>query len=375
VSAVGQGPDDLGTLLHSHRIVAGLSQEELARRSGLSVRAISNIERARTGSPYGRSIRLLAAALGLPRDAREELLRAASPDGRGRPPRAHAGPADADATMLRPVIVPGQLPAGVPGFVGRQSELRALADSLSGAANARTVLISAIGGKAGAGKTALALHWAHRVTGRFPDGQLHVDLRGSGAPDRAVDPADVIRGFLDALGVSAGRIPKGLENAAALYRSVLARRRLLVVLDNACDEHQVRPLLPGSPGSVALVTSRRQLTGLIAIEGARPITVDALSAAEARELLRRRLGSGRIAGEPGAVTELIDRCGRMPLALAVAAGRAAAHPALTLSALAAELRDVDASELGLRRALTGAASAHGWISAGSLPLSRLIAAP
>jgi hypothetical protein len=204
-----------------------------------------------------------------------------------------------------------------------------------------------------------------------------VDLRGSGPADRALDPGDVIRGFLDALGVSAGRIPKGLENAAALYRSVLARRRLLVMLDNACDEHQVRPLLPGSPGSVALVTSRRQLTGLIAIEGARPITVDALSAAEARELLRRRLGGGRIAGEPEAVTELIERCRRLPLALAVAAGRAAADPALGLSALAVELRDVDASEVGLRhqeQALAGKASAHGWISGGSSTLSRLIPA-
>lgn len=341
MSIAGQGQEYLGALLRSHRIMAGLSQQALAEASGVSVRAISNIERARTARPYGSSIRLLADALGLPDGAREELLRASRPSGDARLPQAGGGKPDDETLVLRPVIVPGQLPGGVPDFVGRLAELRALANSVDGEAQADAVVISSIDGAAGVGKTALALHWAHRVAGRFPDGQLHADLRGFSPEGRAADPSDVIRGFLDALGVPAERIPKGLDDGAALYRSALAGRRMLVVLDNARDEEQVRPLLPGSPGSVALVTSRRRLSGLIAIEGARPVTVDVLSAPEARELLSRRVGSGRITTEPEAVAELIERCGRLPLALAVAAARAAGQPTLSLSALAAELRDAD----------------------------------
>jgi hypothetical protein len=162
------------------------------------------------------------------------------------------------------------------------------------------------------------------VADRFPDGQLYVNLRGFDPAGSPMSAAEAVRGFLDAFGVPAERIPLGLEAQASLYRSILAGRRVLVVLDNARDAAQVRPLLPGSPGCVVVVTSRNRLTGLIAAEGARPLTVDLLSVAEARELLVRRLGPGRVAAEPESVKEIIALCARLPLALSVVAARAGA---------------------------------------------------
>jgi tetratricopeptide (TPR) repeat protein len=281
---------------------------------------------------------MLADALGLPdQQAREQLLHTARPMADAQGPDPPASPPGGWRPTPQPVVVPRQLPAPATDFVGRETELKALSDLLDSKAATGAVVISAIGGTAGVGKTALALHWAHRVAGRFPDGQLHSDLRGFG-PAGAAEPAAVIRSFLDAFGVPPERIPKTLENSAALYRSVLAGRRALVVLDNARNEEQVRPLLPGSPGCVAVVTSRRRLSGLIAVEGARSVTVDLLSPAEARELLARRLGSARISAEPEAVSELIEQCARLPLALVVAAARAVCRPGPTLAAIAAELR-------------------------------------
>jgi DNA-binding SARP family transcriptional activator/tetratricopeptide (TPR) repeat protein len=235
---------------------------------------------------------------------------------------------------------PAQLPADVATFTGRLGYLRRL-DALlpRDGRPAATVVISAIAGTAGIGKTALAVHWAHRVADRFPDGQLYVDLRGfdeSGSPLR---PDEAVRGFLDALGVPQQQIPADLPAQAALYRSLLVGRRLLVVLDNARDVDQVRPLLPGAPDCVAVVTSRNQLTGLVAAAGAHAVTLDLLSDTEARQLLGRRLGTRRVAAEPEAVDEIIARCAQLPLALAVVAARAAAHPTFPLEALAAELRD------------------------------------
>jgi len=157
------------------------------------------------------------------------------------------------------------------------------------------VIIAALSGTAGVGKTTLAVHWAHRVSARFPDGQLYVNLEGFGPGGEALDPSEAARGFLEAFGVPATRIPADLPGRAGLYRSVLAGKRVLVVLDNARDVEQVRPLLPGSPGSLALVTSRNHLTGLVATEGAHPLALDLLPAADARDLLTRRLGSSRVA--------------------------------------------------------------------------------
>lgn len=335
VDAAYPGHGSFGALLRRRRLAAGLTQEDLAGRSGLSVRAISNLERGITASPYSSSVRLLADALNLPEQARQELVDAASPAAEATLPRA----AGTVRPMLQPVTVPRQLPAAVGGgFVGRDALLRVMDGLIDGTVRTGTVVISAIGGTAGVGKTALALHWAHQVADRFPDGQLYVDLRGFGPSSVAADPTAVIHGFLDALGVPGERIPSSLEGSAALYRSMLTGRRVLVVLDNAHDEQQARPLLPGSPGCVALVTSRRQLASLIAIEGAYPVTVEVLAPAEARELLSRRLGRERVTAESKAVTDLAELCARLPLALVIAAARAAIRPSLPLAELTAELR-------------------------------------
>jgi tetratricopeptide (TPR) repeat protein len=213
------------------------------------------------------------------------------------------------------------------------------------------VVISAIGGTAGVGKTALALHWAHKVARRFPDGQLYANLRGFDAGrGQPADPADVLRGFLDAFGVHPERLPHDTESLAALFRSVLADRKVLVLLDNAADVAQVRPLLPASPGCLVIVTSRRELSALAAREGAVLVQLDVLSAAEANELLIARLGAARAAAEPWAVTELATLCARLPLALSVIVARAAASPRLPLAALAAELTELggrlDALDVG-----------------------------
>jgi DNA-binding SARP family transcriptional activator/tetratricopeptide (TPR) repeat protein len=252
---------------------------------------------------------------------------------------AAAGAALAGPTPAPPVL-PRQLPAAVRHFAGRQAQLAALTALLDEAADTvGTVVISAIGGTAGIGKTALAVHWAHQVADRFPDGQLYVNLRGFDPSGTPVSPADAVRGFLDALQVPPDQVPPTLAGQTAMYRSMIASKRMLIVLDNARDTEHVRPLLPGSPGRLVLVTSRSQLAGLIAAEGAHPITLDLLTEADAYELMASRLGAERVRAEPGAVDEIIQLCSRLPLALSIAAGRAATHPSFPLAALAAELRD------------------------------------
>jgi tetratricopeptide (TPR) repeat protein len=237
------------------------------------------------------------------------------------------------------VAVPRQLPGAVCGFAGRVTELDELTGLLDTARTGGTVVISAIEGTAGIGKTAVAVHWAHQVADRFPDGQLYVNLRGFDPAGSPMTAAEAVRGFLDAFEVPTERIPVSLDAQAALYRSLLSARRVLVVLDNARDAGQVRPLLPGSPGCLVVVTSRNRLTSLVAAEGARLLTLDVLTAAEARQLLARRIGAARVAAEPGAIEEIATRCARLPLALAIVAARATAHPGFALTALAGELRD------------------------------------
>lgn len=233
---------------------------------------------------------------------------------------------------------PAQLPPGVPGFRGRAAELRQMeAASLIEPALAPPIMM--ITGPPGVGKTALAVRFAHEVAAQYPDGQLHTDLRGFGPSRRPVDPGAAIRGFLDALGVPTARIPAELAGLAALYRSVLAGKRLLLVLDNARDARQVRPLLPGAPGCLVLITSRSQLAGLIATEGALPIELDLLTIGESRELLAARIGQDRVAAEPRAAAEIVRLCGRLPLALAIVAARASIRPAFSLGNLATELHD------------------------------------
>jgi DNA-binding SARP family transcriptional activator/tetratricopeptide (TPR) repeat protein len=237
-------------------------------------------------------------------------------------------------------VVPRQLPAAMARFAGRSDELGVLAGLAEQVASGAggTVVISAIGGVAGGGKTALAVLFAHRVADLFPDGQLYADLRGFGPSGDPDPPARVLRGFLGALRVASQAIPADVDAQAGLYRSVLAGKRVLVVLDNARDAAQVRPLLPGSAGCLVLVTSRSQLAGLAAVEGAWLLPLGLLTEQEARELLAGRLGAGRVEAEPEAVTELIRLCARLPLALAITAARAAARPDHPLAALAAELR-------------------------------------
>jgi tetratricopeptide (TPR) repeat protein len=235
-------------------------------------------------------------------------------------------------------VVPRQLPASVRHFTGRIDELASLSGLLDSAAAGRTVVISAIYGTAGIGKTALAVFWAHQVAQWFPDGQLYVNLRGFDPTGSPVSPAAAIRGFLDAFAVPVERIPPSLEAQTALYRSLLAKRRVLVVLDNARNVDQVRSLLPGSPNCLVVVTSRSRLTGLIVTEGAAALPLELLTPDVAGELLARHLGAERIADEPEAVSELIKLCARLPLALAITGARASEHPDFPLALLVAQLR-------------------------------------
>jgi tetratricopeptide (TPR) repeat protein/transcriptional regulator with XRE-family HTH domain len=315
-----------GTWLRQQRMAAGLTQEDLAARSGVSVRAIADLERGKTRRPYPSSVRALAQALGVPDAVGAELIyryRA----GIGPPPAA-----DDEAK-----VVPRQLTTTLSYFAGRDRELTLL-DSLLGTGVSGGVTATAvISGMAGVGKTTLALHWAHRVAGKFPDGQLYANLRGFDMSARPADPADVLRGFLDALQVHPERIPSDVEALAALYRGVLSDRKILVFLDDASDTTQVRPLLPASPGCVVVVTSRRELPALAVREGARIFRLDVLTEEESTGLLTARLGTRRAAAEPAAVKDLARLCAQLPLALSVTVARAAAQPDRPLGALVAEL--------------------------------------
>jgi tetratricopeptide (TPR) repeat protein len=237
--------------------------------------------------------------------------------------------------------------------------------------------IAVVSGTAGIGKTTLAVHWARRAAARFPDGQLFASLHGFGAAGTAADPGDVLRGFLEALGLPPASIPADQAGRVALYRSTLAGQQLLVVLDDARDARQVRPLLPGAPGCAVIITSRSRLTGLVAAEGARSLTLDVLSPAEARDLLRTRLGAGRVSRELAAADAIITRCARLPLALTVAAARVTTT-GLPLEAIAGELRAsapaLDAFDSG--DPATDVRSVLSWsyqaLSAGAARLFRLL---
>jgi tetratricopeptide (TPR) repeat protein len=332
--------------------------------SGISVRAIANAVSGRTTRPHRGSVQLIARALhlagpehavfcaagrGLTPAVAEELGTEPGPEVRqlheqildADPALIRVGPANLAAAAASAGLLPRQLPAAVADFTGRAAELAALNRMLdqAGAGAPGTVVISAIGGTAGVGKTALAIHWAHQVAWRFPDGQLYVNLRGFDPSGTPATVAEAIRGFLDALGVAPERIPASPEAQAGLYRSLLSGKRMLIVLDNARDEQQARPLLPAGPGSLVIVTSRSQLSGLVAADGARLLSLEVLRHAEAVQLLSARLGTARATAEPEAVSEIVGLCACLPLALAVAAARAAARPGFPLAALAAELRE------------------------------------
>jgi DNA-binding SARP family transcriptional activator/tetratricopeptide (TPR) repeat protein len=247
---------------------------------------------------------------------------------------------DRNVTAVRPDgtgPVPRQLPPPVRHFAGRAVELDTLARTGSG--------IVAINGMAGVGKTTLAIHWAHRAAEQFPDGQLYVNLRGYDPSGTAVPPTEALRGFLGALHVEPDRVPPDEEGQSGLYRSLLADKRVLVLLDNARDADQVRPLLPGTPGCLVLVTSRDQLSALVATEGAYPLPLDLLSEADSTALLAGHLGTERVTGDRSAVAEIVAHCAALPLALTIVAARAASHPRFPLAALAKELADTETGQL------------------------------
>ncbi len=284
---------------------------------------------------YRRVRHDLVEQLGLDPGAALQTLQAAILRGADPVPVA-AAPVAAGAGTSGPV--PAQLPAAVDGFAGRAEELAAL-DAVAALAGA-IAAVAVIGGTAGVGKTTLAVHWAQRHRGRYPDGQLYVNLRGRG-PGTPMRPEQALGGFLRALGVPAEQIPLDVDEAAARYRTLLADRRMLVLLDNAVGVDQVRPLLPAGTGCLALVTSRDRLAGLAVRDGARLLRLDTLAPDDSVELLAALLGHERLSAEPKAAADLARLCGYLPLALRIAAAQLVRHPVRPIADLVARLRDGD----------------------------------
>ena len=322
------GAAEFGQMLTGFRLGRGLSQDELARRSSMSVRAIRDLERGQVEHPRRTTVALLADALRLNETDREAFDNAAA----GSPGRAdeHAGTARTPQGA-----VPRQLPPDVADFTGRELALEWLHARMRARERGSTaVVITAAVGKAGVGKTTLAVHAAHQMRTLFPDGQLYVNLRGVEA--QALDPFDVLGRFLRALGVEGHSIPDDVDERVDLYRSLMADRHALVLLDNAADEAQVRPLLPAGAGTAVLVTSRTRLTGLA---GAEVIDLEVLPPEQAVELLGKIAGEDRIAREPAAAQVLAALCGYLPLALRIAGARLAAKPHWRLQRLAHRLAE------------------------------------
>jgi tetratricopeptide (TPR) repeat protein/transcriptional regulator with XRE-family HTH domain len=321
-------PVSFGSLLRSLRTAAGLTQEELAEAARVSYRSISDLERGVSRFPRRDTARLLADALGLSGDDRARFEAAA----RGRPP----GPGN---------VVPGPRPGGIAAttrtlprdiasFIGREPEIEAILAAVTSAGAGGVVDICAIDGMAGIGKTALAVHAAHRLADRFPDGQVFLQLHGHTPGHPPVDPVDALASLLQACGISAQSIPDGLESRAGLWRDRLAGRRMLLVLDNAAGSGQVAPLLPGDGECLVLVTSRRHLGDL---PGAvTPVLLDVLPPAQAEQMFTRL--APRAVGCPGEVAEVVRLAGFLPLAISLLARLFARHQSWTLADLAAETR-------------------------------------
>ncbi|MFF4187654.1 ATP-binding protein [Streptomyces sp. NPDC001691] len=315
-------PEQFDTVLRTFRRRAGLTQEELAERAGLSARTIRALERGQGRTPRMASVREVAKALGLGVDDQRRLLSTAAAD----EPEASAEPG--------PLGRRRYLPHDIPDFTGRTSELDRLAE-LVGGGGASAVVVSAIDGMAGVGKTTLAVHAAHLMAGRFPDGQFYCDLHGFTPGHAPMDPASALEALLRMAGVDGTRIPHTLQERSALWRTTLSGWRALVLLDNAADAEQVRPLLPGSASCAVLVTSRRRL---LSLEGAVPLSLDVLPEAEACALVALVAGRHRFTDTPEAVAEIAELCGCLPLAIRMAAARLAHRPAWRAEDLIAELR-------------------------------------
>jgi DNA-binding SARP family transcriptional activator/tetratricopeptide (TPR) repeat protein len=397
--------DELALRLGGHaavldRLLAHADEEPLDEPlAGQALLALYRCGRqAEALARYERLRRRLAEDLGIHpgeplRRLHQQILRAdpalATPAGRSPARRALDGP---DAGRSAGAwTVPRQLPSPPAGFTGRTRELAELSAAMRPDGDAGTaVVISAVGGAGGVGKTWLALYWAHRHQHEYPDGQLYVNLRGFEPGGEPLPAATAIRSFLAALGVPASALPVDPDGQVGLFRSLLAGRRVLVVLDNARDSAQVVSLLPGAPGCAVLITSRQRLTGLAAAHGARPLTLDVMPEPEAAALLQARLGPA-LTAEPEALDALLPHCGGLPLALGIVAARAATGPRGGLAALAAELGDrrtrldaLDAGDLALslravmassvRNLSTPAAALLGYLGAAPGPDISLVAA-
>jgi tetratricopeptide (TPR) repeat protein/transcriptional regulator with XRE-family HTH domain len=318
---VAEPPVLFGGVLRGLRAGAGLTQEELAEATGVSPRAISDLERGMVTTPHKDTVQLLADALQLGGWDRVEFEAAA---------RGHVVPG---RTRARGVPAATRtLPRDIASFTGRQHELAELAEAAAGAGG--VVSIHAIGGMAGIGKTAFAVHAAHRLAGRFPGGQIFLPLHGHTPGRQPVDPADALASLLLTIGVPAGQIPADLQARTGQWRDRVAGRQLLLVLDDAASSEQIRPLLPGAGGSLVLVTSRRRLT---ALEDAQTISLDALPPGEAAGLLVRLAVRPGLSSADPRVAQITRLCGCLPLAVGMAARQLYHHPAWTLAGLAAEL--------------------------------------
>jgi tetratricopeptide (TPR) repeat protein/transcriptional regulator with XRE-family HTH domain len=318
-------------LLRQLRAEAKLTQEELAEAAGLSTRSVSDLERGVSRVAHKDTGVLLAGALGLPGPVRELFVAAA----RGKAPAAEVLAARQEEAPGAFAAAAQSLPRDIAAFTGRQAELAQLMGALAAAAAGGGVVgIHAIDGMAGIGKTTFAVHAAHRLAGAFPDGQFFLPLHAHTAGQRPVDPADALASLLLIAGVPAAQIPPGLAARAGRWRSQVAGKKILLLLDDAASHDQVQPLLPGTAGSLALVTSRRRLT---ALHDAMVISLDILPPAEAATLLARLAARpGTHAADP-AVSELTRLCGYLPLAIGMLASQLRHHPAWTAGQLAADL--------------------------------------
>jgi tetratricopeptide (TPR) repeat protein/transcriptional regulator with XRE-family HTH domain len=319
-------------LLRQLRAEARLTQEELAEAASVSPRSVSDLERGINRTAHKDTALLLAGALDLAGPVREMFVAAA----RGKAPAAEVlaarhgvAPREFAAAATR------ALPRDVTVFTGRQAELTQLLATMTAvAANGGVVGIHAIGGMAGIGKTTFAVHAAHRLARDFPDGQFFLPLHAHTQGQRPVGPADALASLLLTAGVAVAQIPPGLEARAARWRDLVAGKKILLLLDDAAGHEQVRPLLPGSAGSLVLITSRRRLT---ALHDATVISLDTLSPGEAATLIARLAARPEIHARDPAVGELTQLCGNLPLAIAMLASRLRHHPAWTVAQLAAEL--------------------------------------
>jgi tetratricopeptide (TPR) repeat protein/transcriptional regulator with XRE-family HTH domain len=313
-TSTGAGPGNVALLLRRFRERALLTQEELAARTGLGVRTIRRLESDAPRRPHSRSVRLIADALELTPGERAQLVAATA----GTP--LFSGP-------------PRQLPTPPQAFTGRKAELAQL-DRIE---DISTVVITAIDGMAGIGKTALAVHAAHRLADHYPDGQLFVDLHGYSEGIAPLEPGEALDRMLRALGAAGEQIPADLDERAGLYRSQLADRQMLILLDNAATEAQVAPLLPGAAGCLVLITSRRRLAGL---DQTHTISLDTMPTPDAVTLFGRIVGEQRLADQsPELVAEAVELCGRLPLAIRIAAAWLESHPRWSVAELVERMRD------------------------------------